>query len=211
MTFPGRYFFIQDMVQGTVKSATKPKFDRNYFGRDHRATKLFDGASESQGDAASADYRKELYPLDVTVKSWDGKFQFMLDASYAYAGKDVLETEFRLGQLALPSVRPMGKPDVAAVNAFLGAIRDMERQVEHGAKSIEDVEKIIDKASGAVAAISQQFKPMAERPVCGWSGCAVSSDVSKLKLCARCKKTRYCSPECQRSHWPVHKLSCGVA
>ena len=36
--------------------------------------------------------------------------------------------------------------------------------------------------------------------------------MNALSVCARCRKdglvnvVRYCSAECQRSHWPVHKV-----
>jgi hypothetical protein len=32
---------------------------------------------------------------------------------------------------------------------------------------------------------------------------------SNLKKCSRCESVRYCSPECQRAHWKIHKLDCG--
>ncbi|KAF7355649.1 MYND-type domain-containing protein [Mycena sanguinolenta] len=30
----------------------------------------------------------------------------------------------------------------------------------------------------------------------------------KLRTCSRCKVARYCSPQCQKSDWPNHKLNC---
>ncbi|KAJ7193141.1 hypothetical protein GGX14DRAFT_478988 [Mycena pura] len=30
-----------------------------------------------------------------------------------------------------------------------------------------------------------------------------------IKVCSACKDARYCSKECQKAHWKVHKLSCG--
>jgi prefoldin subunit 4 len=30
----------------------------------------------------------------------------------------------------------------------------------------------------------------------------------KLKLCSACKKTSYCSVDCQKAHWPKHKADC---
>ncbi|KAF8996165.1 ankyrin repeat-containing domain protein [Cyathus striatus] len=39
--------------------------------------------------------------------------------------------------------------------------------------------------------------------------CAACGEKEKpLKNCAKCQVARYCSRECQRSHWPTHKKSC---
>jgi ankyrin repeat protein len=29
-----------------------------------------------------------------------------------------------------------------------------------------------------------------------------------LKMCSRCRWVRYCSKECQKEHWPVHRPDC---
>jgi hypothetical protein len=40
------------------------------------------------------------------------------------------------------------------------------------------------------------------------SGCGLHDPDSRMQLCARCRKARYCSPECQRAHWKTHKKVC---
>jgi hypothetical protein len=30
----------------------------------------------------------------------------------------------------------------------------------------------------------------------------------KMSKCGRCKRAAYCSKECQRDHWKIHKLDC---
>ncbi|KAF9478655.1 hypothetical protein BDN70DRAFT_30260 [Pholiota conissans] len=32
----------------------------------------------------------------------------------------------------------------------------------------------------------------------------------KLMACAACMKTRYCSHQCQKAHWKIHKPQCGA-
>jgi hypothetical protein len=31
----------------------------------------------------------------------------------------------------------------------------------------------------------------------------------RLQMCSRCKRVRYCGPQCQRAHWRAHKAECG--
>ncbi|CAI7799499.1 unnamed protein product, partial [Closterium sp. NIES-53] len=47
------------------------------------------------------------------------------------------------------------------------------------------------------------------RRVCGAARCGtVEGGGVKLKNCSGCGKVAYCSRECQKAHWPSHKLTC---
>mmetsp|Transcript_18241 Transcript_18241/g.29669 ORF Transcript_18241/g.29669 Transcript_18241/m.29669 type:complete len:147 (+) Transcript_18241:803-1243(+) len=41
-----------------------------------------------------------------------------------------------------------------------------------------------------------------------FGNCAQCFQVEELKKCARCNLIPYCSKECQRKHWKLHKLQC---
>ncbi|KAH6982378.1 mynd domain-containing protein, partial [Ilyonectria destructans] len=47
---------------------------------------------------------------------------------------------------------------------------------------------------------------------CGNAVCTTSSasppDSNSLRLCSRCRRAAYCSPECQSAAWPSHKRAC---
>jgi len=47
---------------------------------------------------------------------------------------------------------------------------------------------------------------MASSPVC--VQCANHPDAGSLKRCSQCQVALYCGKECQKAHWPTHKLSC---
>ena len=39
-------------------------------------------------------------------------------------------------------------------------------------------------------------------------GCEMIFDTKTLKWCSVCQSVKYCSKECQKLHWPTHKLRC---
>ncbi|KAF7331526.1 MYND-type domain-containing protein [Mycena kentingensis (nom. inval.)] len=44
--------------------------------------------------------------------------------------------------------------------------------------------------------------------LCDQCGAVETPSVSKFRLCGGCMTTQYCSPACQKVHWPSHKPIC---
>ncbi|CAI5967115.1 unnamed protein product [Closterium sp. NIES-64] len=67
-------------------------------------------------------------------------------------------------------------------------------------------------ASNAAASVSVANGPGAAARggrVCGAAGCGrVEGGDVKLRNCTGCGKMAYCNRECQKAHWPSHKLTC---
>lgn len=46
---------------------------------------------------------------------------------------------------------------------------------------------------------------------CFHCGKSKELDGIKLVICSRCKRARYCGPECQKASWPKHKPGCQLS
>ncbi|KAI9568149.1 hypothetical protein HD554DRAFT_2100218 [Boletus coccyginus] len=44
--------------------------------------------------------------------------------------------------------------------------------------------------------------------ICDTCSAVENPSIQKFRYCGGCMTTQYCSPECQRSHWPSHKAIC---
>ena len=58
--------------------------------------------------------------------------------------------------------------------------------------------------AGNVAASADLAQWLESKQSCGNPDCAEGGK----KRCALCRKVRYCSPECQVAHHPIHKATC---
>jgi hypothetical protein len=58
------------------------------------------------------------------------------------------------------------------------------------------------------AAKAQMEETLKEAHGYGPSCLFCRSHHGRLMRCSRCKVALYCSPECQKSHWPLHKKIC---
>ncbi|GJP49212.1 hypothetical protein CLOM_g8451 [Closterium sp. NIES-68] len=88
------------------------------------------------------------------------------------------------------------------VNAPAAAVRTPAAATNAGSASIAAV---ASTAANTPAAAT----PDVEGRVCGAAGCGkVEGDGVKRKICSACRKVTYCSRDCQKAHWPSHKLSC---
>jgi ankyrin repeat protein len=59
----------------------------------------------------------------------------------------------------------------------------------------------------AVRSRSTGGEPVDTEGTCAACGSSSPAD-AQFKKCSRCRAVRYCSKDCQRTHWPVHKATC---
>ena len=59
-------------------------------------------------------------------------------------------------------------------------------------------------------AISKAIRDAHPMNVCGGCGAKKGGDAAALLTCSKCQERKYCTRECQKWHWKVHKTACRV-
>ena len=75
------------------------------------------------------------------------------------------------------------------------------------AEGAPDPGSVMFRTFGPMHQVAPVIVPMTDR--CSACGTAATHGVH-LKRCARCLEVRYCDAACQRRHWGMHKLQCGL-
>lgn len=86
-----------------------------------------------------------------------------------------------------------------------GAPAATEQKSEIKDPAVEKREKLDSEVADEK---SSQDHKAPETKKCAGCDTAETSPAS-FKLCAKCKNVKYCSRDCQRAHWKVHKFECG--
>lgn len=66
----------------------------------------------------------------------------------------------------------------------------------------------IQEVSNPLCPIPEAPRPSDSLPSVITVLCSKCRTAGATLLCSRCRKARYCGKNCQRTHWPSHKLSC---
>lgn len=80
---------------------------------------------------------------------------------------------------------------------------------EPGSRAVKSPAETMRKFQEQLAMLNicEEMKHMGH--VCGECGAENGKNGGQLLQCAKCKKRKYCSTECQTKHWKHHKLMCG--
>src|ERR1700722_3322925 len=113
-----------------------------------------------------------------------------------------------------------------------GAMKELREGLQTGfARTEKNVNKFLEKSAAEVekkgepldltkemkAASLKSWKQNVKHdstacfnPSCLKTGLVVTKEGSTLKNWGRCHAAKYCSPTCQTTHWPAHKLVCVI-
>ena len=118
------------------------------------------------------------------------------------------QISLRADEDPFPAASAAGRPVIAlksysehvglpAALAAAGIVRPTGRRLEQGLVVLEMGEVLV--------LAEQRIRP------CG--GCEKWEELAgpRFRWCARCKKAFYCSPECQKTDWKMHRKLCGKA
>jgi hypothetical protein len=67
---------------------------------------------------------------------------------------------------------------------------------------------ILQKAGMLTGDFMDDIKTMTDYHLKEKKCCACHIPIKKVLICSRCMNAKYCSKECQKNNWKIHKLNC---
>jgi len=144
---------------------------------------------------------EEGHPFDITVKSYDA-FRLCAGCEDEKSAREWL--------LLLRDIESVGygedSQEVKVTDGLLQNIRGFKEWGIHGKCEFTGPSESLQVHAQAVRLTAEQKLSRCNNALCKTVG------KPTLKLCSRCKKAAYCSPECQKMNWSKggHKRMCNA-
>ncbi len=79
---------------------------------------------------------------------------------------------------------------------------DAEQEAEEEREELEEMRRAAEEEAENIKGVIEQQQQQFVCAHCGDEG-------PEKSVCSQCRSVFYCGGECQRQHWPNHKVVCG--
>ncbi|CAI6007108.1 unnamed protein product [Closterium sp. NIES-65] len=184
-------------VTGMWQRAIDPRYRGDEQEQDGQSSS---SSGSGSGSSSSSEGTGKKGEVPAYLKPWPGGVNLLACLREMLLG----EPCYRLASPAASSATPVASSTPAAASSSRAAVT-----MAAAASTVASSSAAAATAAAAAAVAVATGSAASGGRVCSAEGCGkVEGGAVKLKGCSGCGKVAYCNRDCQKAHWPSHKLTC---